>query len=88
VPTEEQLRTGLRHYIVSSYLSGDERGFDDRTDLQAIGVLDSHSTLALVAFVEDTFKVQLDPTDINTETFRTVNSVAQLVLAKLSNAGG
>jgi acyl carrier protein len=64
-------------------MNGDERGFDDDTDLQQAGILDSFSTLALVAFVDDTFSVQLDPADINAETFKSVNTVAQLVSQKL-----
>jgi len=81
---EARVKNDLRQFIVSSWLSGDERGFDEQTDLQQTGILDSFSTLALIAFLEDSFKVQLDPTDINSETFRTVSSITRLVLDKLA----
>jgi acyl carrier protein len=84
---EARVKTDVRQFIVSSWLSGDERGFDEQTDLQQTGILDSFSTLALIAFLEDTFKVQLDPVDINSETFRTVNSITRLVLDKLAVQG-
>jgi acyl carrier protein len=80
---ETRVTSEIRDYIVTTWLSGDGRGFDDHTDLQANGILDSFSTLALVAFLDDAFKIQLDPTDINTESFRTVDAVARLVLDKL-----
>ena len=70
-------------YIVMTWLSGDSRGFTPQTDLQASGILDSFSTLALVAFLGEKFEVHLDPADVSTESFRTVNAVADLVLAKL-----
>jgi acyl carrier protein len=77
------LKTSIRDHIVGNWLNGDARGFDDDTDLQQAGILDSFSTLALVAFVDDTFSVQLDPADINAETFKSVNTVALLVSQKL-----
>lgn len=81
--TLQNLKVSIREHIVSNWLNGDERGFDDDTDLQHAGILDSFSTLALVAFLDDTFSVQLDPADINAETFKSVNTVAQLVSQKL-----
>jgi acyl carrier protein len=81
---EARVKADVRQFIVSSWLSGDERGFDEQTDLQEAGILDSFSTLALIGFLEDTFKVQLDPADINSETFRTVNTITRLVLDKVA----
>lgn len=74
-------------YIVTTWLSGDARGFTEQTDLQASGILDSFSTLALVAFLDERFEVQLDPADVSTDSFRTVSAVADLVKGKLSSAG-
>jgi acyl carrier protein len=85
---EANVRSQLRNYIVRSWLSGDERGLDDETDLQQTGILDSFSTLALIAYLESTFHIRLDPTDINSESFRTVDSIAHLVLGKLSSREG
>jgi acyl carrier protein len=84
---QAQVTATIHEHIVSTWLNGDERGFDDDTDLNETGILDSFSTLALVAMLDETFKVQLDPTDINTETFRSVNTVAKLVLEKLAAQG-
>jgi acyl carrier protein len=81
---EARVKADVRQFIVSSWLSGDERGFDEQTDLQQTGILDSFSTLALIAFLEDTFKIQLDAVDVNSETFRTVNSITRLVLDKVA----
>jgi acyl carrier protein len=86
---ETSERTLVREFIVSSCLSGDERGLDDQTDLQQIGVLDSFTMLALVAFLERTFDIQLDPPDINSETFRSVEAIIRLIGDKKRlHAGG
>lgn len=80
---QADVRSSIREQIVSIWLNGDGRGFDDDTDLQGTGILDSFSTLSLVAFIDDTFRVQLDPVDINAESFKSVVTIAELVSSKL-----
>jgi acyl carrier protein len=77
------LKESIRAHIVDTWLAGDARGLDDDTDLQETGVLDSFSTLDLASFVDEAFRVQLEPSDINTESFRTITTIADLVLDKL-----
>jgi acyl carrier protein len=80
----DEVHNRVREYVVESWLNGDDRGFVDDTDMQRMGILDSFSTLALVAFLEETFKVQIEPVEINAESFRDVNAIASLVIAKLT----
>ena len=77
----------IREHIVVTWLNGDSRGFDDDTDLQETGILDSFSTLALVAFIDEQFGVALDPAEINAETFKSVHTIADLIGGKLSAKG-
>lgn len=83
----EHIRDRIRDHIVDAWLNGDARGFDDASDLQTLGILDSFSTLALASFLDETFHVQLDPSDINTESFRSVNALTGLVTEKLASHG-
>ena len=80
----DQARVSIREHIIHTWLNGDARGFDDDTDLQQTGILDSFSTLALVAFMDEAFRVQLDPADVNAETFKSVNTLTQLITDKLA----
>lgn len=73
----------IRENIVATWLNGDARGFDDDTDLQESAILDSFATLALVAYLEETFHVPIDPADVSTESFRTVRTIAALVAQKM-----
>jgi acyl carrier protein len=79
-----QTKAAIREYIVSTWLSGDERGLTDETDLQESGLLDSLTTLSLISFLEETFKIQLDPADIHAESFRTLDAIVTLVSQKTS----
>jgi acyl carrier protein len=81
-----QVKTAIREFIVSSWLNGDQRGLQDDTDLQESGLLDSLTTLSLISFLEESFKIQLDPADINAEAFRTVDAIVALVSEKTSRS--
>jgi acyl carrier protein len=83
---DSNVKSSIHQQIVTTWLNGDDRGFTDETDLQGTGILDSFSTLSLVAFIDDTFKVQLDPVDINAETFKSVTTIAELVSSKVAAA--
>ena len=78
-----RVRTELREYIVATWLSGDPRGFADDTDLQQAGVLDSFSTMALIAHLEQAFQIELEPADVNAETFRSVETISQLIADRM-----
>jgi acyl carrier protein len=84
---QARVRTAIHQYIVSTWLSGDERGFDDDTDLLAAGILDSFSTLSITAFLDESFHVQLEPAELNPANLRNVNAITRIVLAKLQAKG-
>jgi|SRR5689334_15429184 acyl carrier protein len=82
------VRSSLRDHVVGHWLNGDARGLDDETDLQRLGVLDSFSTLDVVAFLGEAFHVEIEPSDINSETFRSISTIAALVIDKLAAKEG
>jgi acyl carrier protein len=84
---DANVRNSIREHIVTRWLNGDARSLDDETDLQRIGVLDSFSTLDVVAFLSERFQVEIEPSDINSETFRTISTIASLVREKLAAKG-
>jgi acyl carrier protein len=82
------VRGSIRDHLVVRWLNGDARGLDDETDLQRLGVLDSFSTLDVVAFLGEAFHVEIEPSDVNSETFRSIGTIAKLVAAKLAAKEG
>lgn len=81
---EDRIRASIHQYIVTTWLSGDERGFDDDTDLLSAGILDSFSTLSITAYLEQSFQARLEPSDMNPENLRSVKALTRIVLAKLA----
>ena len=82
------VKSDIQQYIVENWLNGDVRGFGDDTDLQENGILDSFTTLALVNFLEEQYRIVLDPTDVNAENFRTVKDLERMVQAKTGQVEG
>lgn len=58
-------------------IRGGAIGFDD--PLISSGIVDSFGVLELIAFLEDTFVIVLDPTRLPLAEFETVNRIAVLV---------
>jgi len=54
-----------------------ELGVDD--PLISSGIIDSFGVLEVIAFLEDTFRVVIDPTRHEVTEFETVNRIAALV---------
>ena len=52
-------------------------GFDD--PLISSGIIDSFGVLEVIAFLEDTFRIVLDPTRLAVTEFETVNRMIALV---------
>jgi len=58
-------------------IRGGALAFDD--PLISSGIIDSFGVLELIAFLEDTFGIVLDPTRLALSEFETVNSISALV---------
>ena len=60
---------------------------NDDTDLLAAGLLDSFDIVNLVSQLEEAFTVEIEPTDIVPENFRTVAAIAALMERSTSVEG-
>ena len=60
---------------------------NDDTDLLASGLLDSFDIVNLVSQLEEAFSVEIEPTDIVPENFRTVAAIAALMERSTSVEG-
>jgi acyl carrier protein len=58
-------------------IKGGKLGFDD--PLVSTGVIDSFGVLEVIAFLEDTFGIVLDPTRLQVTEFETVHRITALV---------
>ncbi len=80
--TTEMIKT-INTFIADEILrqSGREISADEK--LISSGVIDSFSLMDLALFVEDTFGVQIDDTELNADTFDTLEALAELIQSRL-----
>ena len=74
------IRSVIRNFIEENFLFqiGDQNLADDQSLLEA-GVVDSTGVLELVAFLEDTFHLQIADKDIIPQNLDTVDSITAFV---------
>ena len=85
--TEREVREAIRSFILANFLPGeDPETLQDSTALVTSGVITSLSMLELVAFLEDTFSLTLDPEDFGVARMDSVDLLVDLVVDRLGRA--
>lgn len=79
----QDIRQTVRQFILDNFLQGeDPSNLADDTELKESGILDSLSTLKLVSFLEDTYKVEFEANDLDAGNLATLASIERLVRSK------
>ena len=77
------IREQVRHFIVQNFLPGeDPKNLTDDTELKESGILDSLSTLKLVTFLEETFGIELEASDLDAGNLASIANIERLVTQK------
>jgi acyl carrier protein len=79
------LKENIRQYIAKNMLFSDE-GFphgDDASFLEE-GIIDSVGFMELVAYVQQTYGIEVGPEDLVPDNFDSVNKLARYVASKKS----
>jgi acyl carrier protein len=74
----------LTHYIAAEILKQPTRAIKPDEPLISSGLIDSFHLVDLGLFVEDNFGVKIDDTELNAETFDTLNQLAELIRQRQS----
>jgi acyl carrier protein len=69
----------LSQYIAAEILKQPKRSIDPDEPLISSGLIDSFSLVDLSLFVEDTFGVRIEDTELNASTFDTLRQLAALI---------
>ena len=79
----DQIAASIKEYILQDFLPGENPDLlTDDTALIESGVLDSLSTLKLVAFIEEQFDVTLEAHEVDAQYMNTIADMVHLVLSK------
>ena len=67
----------LSEYIKNEIIRNSNAQLDENEDLLGAGILDSLSILKLVAFVEESFGIQIPDEDVVFDNFKSVNALEE-----------
>jgi acyl carrier protein len=81
--TNEQMTEAVKSYILKEFLPGENPDeLKDSTPLITGGILDSLATLKLVAFIEEQYKIELQPHEVDVEHLDRVSDIVALIESK------
>ncbi|HUQ24264.1 MAG TPA: acyl carrier protein [Burkholderiales bacterium] len=78
----KEIRREVRDYIISSFYVPDSAALADSASLIDTGVMDDTGVLEMVAFLESTFGVEIDDSEILPENLDSIARVAAFVCRK------
>ncbi len=82
-----ELQNPIRNFILQEFLPGEDPAeLTNSTSLITDGILDSISTLKLVAFLEEHFGITLEAHEAGMENLDTVDQIAALIVRKRRSA--
>jgi len=79
---EQEMLNTLAKFISEKILKQPNRVIQPDEPLISSGVIDSFSLMDLALFVEDTFNVRIEDTELNAQTFDTLTQLAELISSR------
>lgn len=79
---DNSLISQLSQYIATSILKQPERTISAGEPLISSGLIDSFSLVDLALFIEDNYGVNIDDTELNKETFDTLDQLSALITTR------
>jgi acyl carrier protein len=77
-----QIIPTLENYIAEKILKTPGRSIQPNDTLISSGMIDSFSLMDLALFVEDTFGVRIEDTELNASTFDSLTQLAALIQSR------
>lgn len=86
--TDEQIFDALASFFVRDGTGREEPSVvAPDTDIIGEGLVDSLAIFKLIAFVEETFRVTIEPDEVLLENFQTLRALRNLIVKKLGSDG-
>ena len=80
-----QIEEAVKTYVLAEFLPGERAdALDDKTPLISGGILDSISTLKLVAHLEETYGVEFQAHEVSADHLDTLGDIATIVETKVA----
>jgi acyl carrier protein len=85
----DNIQQTIKDFILREFLPDEDSGqLTETTPLITGGILDSIATVKLVVFVEQQFKVEVQPHEASAENLETIELISALVRSRIQEAAG
>jgi len=81
---DNNISSTLSKYIAASILKQPERQIAPNEPLISSGLIDSFSLVDLALFVEDNYGVRIEDTELNADSFDSLNQLIELIRTRVS----
>lgn len=79
-----EIENQLREYIIDNFMFADDDGqLTSKASLFDNGIIDSTGVLDLVSFIEETYEIQVEDTDLVPENFDSLTNIRTYIEARL-----
>ena len=78
----EEIITKLSEYIATKILKQPKRVISTHEPLISSGLIDSFHLMDVGLFVEDTFGIRIEDTELNADTFDSLEALAKLIISR------
>lgn len=79
----EEIIASLAKYVAEKILKQPNRAIQPNESIISSGLIDSFSLVDLGVFVEDAFGARIEDTELNADTFDTLEQLAKLIETKI-----
>jgi acyl carrier protein len=77
------MKQALAAFIAAEILKQPGRQINPDESLISSGLVDSFSLVDLALFIQDTYQVRIDDTELNADTFDNINQLSALVNSRI-----
>ena len=76
------LKKQIREFILANFYVAEATTLDDDTSLLDQGIIDSTGVLEVIGFIEETFNISVDDSELLPENLDSIKGISQYVLRK------
>jgi acyl carrier protein len=77
----------VKQFILQNIMRDNASELTAQTQLAELGILDSLSTLKLLSFLQERFKIEFDASDVESGGFSSLERIERLVIGKVAARG-
>lgn len=82
--TPETYRRQVRDFLLSNFYIADANALEVDTSLLDQGIIDSTGVLEVIGFIEETFDITVEDSEILPENLDSIEGIARLIMCKKS----